>query len=415
MRAAREPAPAPQSQAGADPLAGVRLVHVTTVPDSILFLQGQVRLLRERGVRVSLVSSPGPSLGEFAARLGVPAHAVEMPRRITPLADLRALLALRRHLRAERPRVVHAHTPKGGLLGMLGAWLAGVPVRVYHMRGLPLMGAQGMRRRLLWLTERVSCALAHRVICVSHSLRDVALREGLCAPERITVVAGGSGQGVDARGRFDPRRLPPGSREEVRERFGIPGDAVVAGFVGRLVRDKGVVELFEAWRGLRERFPALHLLLVGPFEPQDPVPDEVRRGLEEDPRVHLAGMDWNTPPLYAAMDLLVLPTYREGFPNVPLEAASMGLPVVATRIPGCVDAVADGRTGTLVPARDAAALAQAIERYVADGALRREHGAAGRARVEAEFRQEVIWEGIFAEYERLLGGAPAPVPAGEGS
>jgi glycosyltransferase involved in cell wall biosynthesis len=401
-----------RAPSGADALAGVRLVHVTTVASSFTFLQGQVRLLRERGVQVSLVSSPDANLEAFAARLGVPAHGVQMPRRITPLRDLGAVLRLRRHLRALRPDVVHAHTPKGGLLGMLGAWLAGVPVRVYHMRGLPLMGAQGVRRRLLWCTERVSCALAHRVICVSHSLREVALREGLCAPERITVVAGGSGQGVDAGGRFHPERQAPGTRDAVRARMGIPGDAVVAGFVGRLVRDKGVVELYEAWRALRERIPSLHLLLVGPFESEDPVPPEVRRGFEQDARVHLSGMDWDTPPYYAAMDLLVLPTYREGFPNVPLEAAAMGLPVVATRVPGCVDAVADGRTGTLVPARDAAALAEAIGGYAEDPALRRAHGQAGRARVEAQFRQEVVWEGIFAEYARLLGPRLPAVGAG---
>jgi glycosyltransferase involved in cell wall biosynthesis len=185
----------------------------------------------------------------------------------------------------------------------------------------------------------------------------------------------------------------------------------VAGYVGRLVTDKGIAELWQAWTVLRERHPDLHLLLVGPFEDTDPVPPAVRQGLETDPRVHLAGMDWNTPPLYAAMDLLVLPTYREGFPNVLLEGASMGLPVVATRVPGCVDAVRDGETGTLVPARDPAALAAALDAYVADPALRRARGRAGRARVAAEFRQEVVWEGIFAEYDRLLAPRGARMPA----
>jgi glycosyltransferase involved in cell wall biosynthesis len=237
---------------------------------------------------------------------------------------------------------------------------------------------------------------------VSHSLREVALAEGLCAPDKIRVIAGGSGQGVDSGGRFDPARLAPGTRGEVRARFGIPADALVAGFVGRLVRDKGIVELWDAWRTLRAEHPAMHLLLAGPFEPQDPISDEVRRGLEDDPRVHLAGMDWNTPPLYAAMDLVVLPTYREGFPNVLLEGAAMRLPVVATRVPGCVDAVAEGTTGALVPPRDAAALAAAISAYARDPALRAAHGAAGRARVERDFRREVIWEGILAEYQALL-------------
>lgn len=203
-------------------------------------------------------------------------------------------------------------------------------------------------------------------------------------------------------GRFNPDRLATTSRQDTRRRLGIPADAVVLGFLGRLVRDKGILELAEAWRRLREEWPAAHLLLVGPFEAQDPVPRELEASLREDPRVHLTGMDWNTPPLYASMDLLVLPTHREGFPNVPLEAAAMELPVVTTSIPGCVDAVADGETGTLVPASDATALTQAIRRYLRNASLRRQHGVAGRSRVLCAFRQEAIWEALHAEYERLL-------------
>jgi glycosyltransferase involved in cell wall biosynthesis len=280
------------------------------------------------------------------------------------------------------------------------------------MRGLPLMGATGAHRVLLRATEAVACRLAHRVICVSHSLCEVAVAEGICPLEKITVLAGGSGQGVDAAGRFDPAALAPGARETTRASFGIPADAMVIGFVGRLVHDKGVVELEAAWRALRDAYPSLHLLLVGPWEPQDPVPAGVRERLEADARVHLAGMDWNTPPLYAAMDVVALPTYREGFPNVPLEAAAMELPVVATRVSGCVDAVAEGVTGMLVPARDAEALAATLRRYLGDAELRSCHGAAGRERVLREFRQEVIWEAMFGEYCRLLSGAGLEVPRG---
>lgn len=385
------------------------LVHVTTVPDSLLFLVGQVGFMGDRGYTVSVVTSPGGKLDTFAAREGVAAYGVEMARKITPVRDLVTVLRLVRIFRSIHPEIVHAHTPKGGLLGMISARLAGVPVRVYHMRGLPLMTARGPKRTLLRATEKLSCRLAGQVICVSHSLREVALAEGLCTAEKIEVALAGSGNGVDSGGKFNPARLPAGARAAVRRELGIPQDALVIGFVGRLVRDKGVVELATAWRGIAARHPEAHLVLVGPFEEGDPVPDDVRRALTEDARVHLVGFADDTPSMYAAMDVVALPTYREGFPNVPLEAAAMGLPVVATRIPGCIDAVADGETGTLVPAADAGALEAALERYATDQALRRTHGAAGRARVETEFCRERIWEVIAGIYARLLAeqGLPA--------
>jgi glycosyltransferase involved in cell wall biosynthesis len=392
-------------------VSAVRLLHLTTVPMSLTFLRGQPGFLAARGMEVQALSSPGPELRAFGQVEGVPVHGVRMLRQISPLHDLGALLRIVRVIRRVRPHVVHAHTPKGGLLGMLGAAIAGVPVRVYHMRGLPMATATGGRRALLRAAERVSCALAHRVLCVSPSLREVALAEGLCAPEKIAVPGGGSGQGVDAAGRFDPARLPEGTRAAVRAGFGIPAEAPVVGFIGRIVRDKGVAELAEAWSRLRDAFPGARLLLVGPFEPQDPLPPGVEAALREDPRGVLAGEDWDTPRLYAAMDVVVLPSYREGFPNVPLEAAAMELPVVATRVPGCVDAVADGETGTLVPARDAAGLESALRAYLADPSLRRAHGRAGRARVMREFRRELVWEALFAEYARLLRGRGLPGPA----
>jgi glycosyltransferase involved in cell wall biosynthesis len=393
----------------------MRLLHVTTVSMSLTFLRGQIRFMSERGLRVHVVSSAGAELVDIAEAEGATTAAVDMPRRITPLRDLRAVAALAAQIRATRPAIVHAHTPKGGLLGMMAAWLCRVPVRIYHMRGLPLTGATGWKRLLLIATERLACSLAHQVLCVSHSVRGEAVDAGICAPDRIRVLLGGSGNGVDASERFDPAAQGERVRRDVRARFGIPPDAVVIGFVGRIVRDKGIVELADAWQELRQLHPEAHLLMVGPIEPQDPLPAGTEDVLRLDPRVHLAGMDWNTAPLYAAMDLVALPTYREGFPNVPLEAASMGLPVVATRIPGCVDAVADNETGLLVPARDVAALRAALTTYLSDARLRSEHGRAGRQRMLRDFHPQRIWLALLKEYQQLLQarGLSFEVPADE--
>jgi glycosyltransferase involved in cell wall biosynthesis len=335
---------------------------------------------------------------------------VDMPRRITPFHDLAALTQLLRHIRQVKPHIVHAHTPKGGLLGMIAAAIQGVPVRIYHMRGLPLLGSRGPRRLLLWLTERIACQCAHEVICVSESVRSAAIRSGIADAEKIRVLHRGSGNGVDARGRFNPALQGPAVRAESRARLGIPPEALVLGFVGRIVRDKGVVELARAWELLAAEYPRLHLLMVGPFEPQDPLPPATVALLRSHPRVHLAGEDWSPAPLYAAMDIVVLPTYREGFPNVPLEAAAMGIPVVATRVPGCTDAIIDGNTGTLVPPRDADALRAAVAAYLDDPVARERHGAAGRERVLRDFEPEAIWLAMFDVYRRLLASRRLPVP-----
>jgi glycosyltransferase involved in cell wall biosynthesis len=318
-----------------------------------------------------------------------------------------------RALRDIHPGIVHAHTPKGGLIGMISSFLVRTPVRIYHIRGLPYMAATGKNRFLLRWSEKLSCLLAHEVFCVSHSIRQFAVQDGLVPAEKIKVFLGGSGNGVDATTRFNPQSFTDRERCELRKSLGISADDLVIAYVGRLVRDKGVEELAAAWRVLREGFPSARLLLAGPFEPKDAISDDTRDFLEADPRVVILGDVPDAAPYYSIADIVALPTYREGFPNVPLEAAAMELPVVATTIPGCTDAVEDGVTGTLVPPRDANALRLAIERYLEDPELRRAHGLAGRERVMREFRQEDIWEAIYQEYCRLLEQKGLPVPEPE--
>lgn len=381
------------------------LVAVTH-PKSAILVRGQLAHVRRSGFRVLFLSSPGEPARTVAREEGVELVEIPMEREISPLRDLVSLARVAALLVRAKPELVNAGTAKAGLLVLLAAWLTRVPHRIYTMRGLRSDGASGVRRRLLLGVERLTCALAHRVICVGHLLRDRAVSVGVVGRERTVVLGQGSSNGVDVE-RFAPTPERAAAAYRLRGDLGIGADAPVVGFVGRLVRDKGIHELAAAWESLRGEFPALRLLLVGPHEECDPVSPEVVRGLEDDPRTVLTGHVADPAPFLHAMDLVVLPSHREGFNNTVLEAAASARPVVTTRIPGCEDAVVDGDTGLLVDRGDEAALAAAIRRYLRSPGLRREHGENGRARAAREFRRERIWDALVELYRCML--APGPV------
>lgn len=380
----------------------VRLVHITTVPQTLFFLRGQAAFFHSNGFEVHAISSPGEDLRRFGDEECVGVHAVPMRRVIAPLHDVVSLCRLWRRFRLLKPDIVHAHTPKAGLLAMLAAALAHVPGRIYHIHGLPLLTSRGLRRLLLGWSDRLACRLAHRVLCVSQSIRELAIAEGLVSAARIEVLGKGSINGVDAEGRFRHSPEVTTAAMQVRRKWKIPTDARVVGFVGRLVREKGVEEVAKAWTVLRQTFPDAHLVMVGGEELHDVVGPEVLRGLREDPRAHLPGHDWETPPLYATMSVLALPTYREGFVVTALEAAAMEVPVVVSNVPGCIDAVVDGETGTLVPVNDWRAVYRAVARYLRDPQLRRCHGVQARERVLRDYRPRLLWEELLLAYRGVL-------------
>jgi glycosyltransferase involved in cell wall biosynthesis len=376
------------------------LLHITADPNSLAFLQGQAEYMRENGFEVQALSSPGAALEKFGLEEKVVTHAVPISRTISPLKDILSIYRLWKTLRRIRPAIVDAHMSKAGLLGTIAARLAGVPVCLYHNHGMAFFSSRGVRKLILRVSETAACAMASQVITVSPSVRDRAVREGLCRADKIKVLLSGSINGLDAEGQFNPENFTT-HRELLRSAHYIPEDAVLLGYVGRITAIKGINELISAWKVLRETNGRLHLMLVGNFDDKEPVTPETKAILTSDPRIHMTGFIREIAPYFSMMDLLVLPSYHEGFPVVLLEGAAMGLPIVATAIPGNVDAVIQGCTGALVPPHDVVALCKAIQSYVDDRALRMRLGKAGRHRVLKQFRKVDIWNALQTEYRRL--------------
>jgi glycosyltransferase involved in cell wall biosynthesis len=330
-------------------------------------------------------------LDELRAVSGVTIHGLSMARNPSPLKDLRALIAWILLLIRLRPDVISVGTPKAGLLGGLAGRITRVPRRFYLLRGLRLETVHGTVFAILWLMERIASASAHRAWAVSASLRARVIALRLVPAEKLDVLGSGSSNGVDVQ-RFtvtDTDRL-----EGARLLRGREGP--VLGFVGRLHADKGFDLLRDALKALISRGITGTLLIVGA---EDEGGIAASREIEEGGwSVLRSGHVSDLVPYYAVMDVLCLPTYREGFPNVVLEAAVAEVPCVTTDATGAVDAVIDGETGFVVPGRDPARFADAIQRCLEDKSLREEFGANARKRAIAEFNQTAVWERIHEYY-----------------
>ncbi|HEY5664320.1 MAG TPA: glycosyltransferase [Ilumatobacter sp.] len=399
-----------------DGFAGsTRVLYLLTDEVSAVLVRGQLGFVHHEGFEVTAaarLADPGRPGAEWDR--GVTVEHLPFVRQPSPGRDLLALWATIRLIRRVRPAIVNASTPKAGLLGMLAARLTRVPVRVYVVRGLRFETAAGWRRRVLRSLERVAVTAATHVVFNSASLLAVAERDGVIAPGRGEVIAAGSGNGVDAE-RFATAALP--GHGDARRRLGVPAEATVIGFVGRFTHDKGIADLVDAVGSLRADRPGLHLLLVGQFEHGDPVAARVRAAIDPDhdhdhdhdpDHDHVTVVPWldDTAVAYRAMDVLAFPSYREGLPNVPLEAQLCEVPVVGYAATGTVDAVDAGRTGVLVPTGDTGALAGALAELVDDAGRRRELGRQGPPWVLANFDRAALWRAWAERYRRWAAVAP---------
>jgi glycosyltransferase involved in cell wall biosynthesis len=380
-----------------------RLLRITTVPISLkVLLHGQLEFFSEQGFEVLAVSSSGKELVDITGH-GIRHKVVEMTRKITPIRDFIALIKLIRVIRKFKPDIVHTHTPKAGLLGMLAAKFCRVPVRLHTVAGLPLMEFRGLTRQILIAAERLTYWCATTVYPNSWGLRSyVEMYIGF--PTKLRVIGHGSSNGIDTNF-FNPDNEIDKHAINIRAEWNIDKNDVVFSFVGRIVKSKGISELIQAFREVKDTAGGsnYYLMLIGSFEQElDPISEEDYQFLHDDPQVILAGFQSDVRPWLRASDVFVFPSYREGFPNVVMQASCLEVPCIVSNINGCNEIIRDNQTGMIVPVKQVEPLKKVMLRLAHDEDLRRDLSIKARAKVVADFDQRYVWNEIAKEYQRLL-------------
>lgn len=372
-----------------------KLIRLNTIDWSLGQLSGQLRFLSSEFEVVAAADDSGLLAG-VAEREGVRTVAVPMKRKISLASDLRSLVTLYRLFRRERPFIVHTNTPKASLLSMIAARAARVPNRVYTVTGLRFETTHGPMRSILKTMERITCACATKVIPEGDGVKATLLRERITS-KPMQKILNGNINGIDL-GHFD--RTPEIVKQAAEIRGG--SDAFTFIFIGRMGRDKGINELVAAFDRLCAERQDVRLLLVGWFEDElDPVLPETKSTIDRNPDIVFVGYRDDIRPCLAASDSLVLPSYREGFPNVLLQAGAMGLPSIVTDVNGSNEIIADGRNGTIIPKQDTEALLRAMRDMVGSPEKTAKMAKQARPMIAARFAQQDVWRAILEMYKRL--------------
>jgi glycosyltransferase involved in cell wall biosynthesis len=382
--------------------ANKKLVRITTVPISLLVLLKKQLKFMSAYFEVIGVSSPGKTLDEVSSQEGIRTAEVSMTRAITPVNDLKALWRLYRLFKKERPDIIHTHTPKAGLLGMIAGRFARIPVRMHTVAGLPLMESKGLKKKVLEFTERLTYRCATSVYPNSKNLAQFIIDHNYCAPSKLKVLGNGSSNGIDTEF-FQANEGVICSGIELKKKFGISDKDFVFVFVGRLVRDKGIEELIDAFSSLKRTHTNIKLFLVGPFEEQlDPLAAKTKQIITHDPAIIVAGFQPDIRSYLAVSHVLTFPSYREGFPNVPMQAGCFGIPSIVTDINGCNEIIIHEKNGLIIPVKDVEALYVSMVRLMTDQSLYLNLKGNARQMILDRYDQKKFWEILLNEYKDQL-------------
>ena len=374
----------------------VKLIRVTTVDISLDgLLKGQLRYLNKEFEVIGIANDSGV-LKQVATREGIRTIAVAMCRNISFIADLKSLWKLIVIFKREHPQIVHANTPKGSFLAMLAAWITRVPYRVYTVTGLRFETTAGGFRCMLKLIERITCACATKVIPEGDGVKRTLLRERI-TQKPLQKIYNGNINGIDLE--YFNETVEVNARAEMLRKVGV----VTFLFVGRLVKDKGINELVEVFDRLTHERTDVRLILVGRFEDKhDPLMDITYKLINTNPMIEFVGYQFDIRSFLVAADVFVLPSYREGFPNVILQAGAMGLPVIVTDVNGADEIITNNENGLIVPRRDKEALYRAMQILASDGNLRGKMSKVSRSMITSRFDQKDVWQATLEMYIELM-------------
>lgn len=380
-----------------------KIVRITTVPGSMAgLLKNQLKFMSNY-YEILGVSSKGKDdlLIKTGVYQGIRVHNIEMTRTISPINDIKALYQLYKLLKKEKPFMVHSHTPKAGTIGMLAARLANIPHRLHTIAGLPLLEATGFKRYILDTVEKITYSCATLILPNSFGLKAIILENKFTTENKLKVIANGSSNGIDTK-HFNPDLYDTNSNTKIRKELGFSNEDFIFVFAGRMVKDKGINELIKTFKKINNEFDNAKLLLMGDYERElDPLLPETEEIINTNKNIKFAGYIRDIRPYFAASNALAFPSYREGFPNVVMQACAMSIASIVTDINGCNEIIEHNKNGIIIPPKDEQALYGAMKFMLTNPEITKKMAKVSRSKMIDNYEQKVVWKALLNEYNLL--------------